>query len=98
MIGIFSGIVSSLLFGIVVRSSTFTSFLVLPLCPAGRSQQQIQLHYLVIFVGKMCHISRFALRMQRSVRLLSLVGVHFKMLPENQELIMLPTDDCWPWS
>jgi hypothetical protein len=29
--------------------------------------------------------------MQPSVRLLSLVGVHINMLPENQELIMLRT-------
>jgi len=39
----------------------------------------------------MLNISRFPRRMQPSVRLLSLVGVHFKMLPENQELIMVRT-------
>lgn len=70
-------------------SSTFTGFLALPSCPAGRTQQKIQQHYFVVFVRKMCHINRFLLRMQPFVRLLSLVGVHFKMLSENQELIML---------
>jgi hypothetical protein len=69
-------------------SSTLQVFSYFPRAQLGDHNKKIQLHYFVIFVRR---ISRFPLRMQPCVRLLSLVGVHFKMLPENQELIMSRT-------